>query len=357
MATIIGSFLQIYNKITSTWDTHYFTTHANAIIQTTEKQFISEELKNFIKDIKGDISGNYIDYDELTDTVLSNTNEIALVKFRVKSIEDLINLDNDSIISNLQEIIDFIKNAEISEGKTITEFVDDITKLKVNDTNPIGATNEISIYAPTNKGEVDQILVSTGTSTPQFKTIKNVVVKETTPSASDYGKTSFQGGEIWIDTGSTTPSEPTTAYNLKLVYNTSFGTGGGVTGAIGFYDFLEDNNVTNDGVTVPILYFESNEGLMALCIFKNSAGTSDSFESGLGLYKWNTNTNKYDILYNNPMFRCVYIYPYLDPGHQQFYGGTDIIIPGGRLVLNNENLFDFTSLIHIKPYSLIVVPS
>lgn len=282
MATIIGSFLQIYNKTTSTWDTHYFTTHANAIIQTTEKQFISEELKNFIKDIKGDTSGNYIDYGELTDTVLSNTNEISGVKGRVSSIEALINLDEDNIISNLQEILDFISAAEISEGKTITEFVDDITKLKVNDTNPIGATNEISIYAPTNKGTVDQILVSTGTSTPQFKTIKNVVVKETTPSASDYGKTSFQGGEIWIDTGSTTPSEPTTAYNLKLVYNTSFETGG-FTGVINFYNFLEDNNVTNNGVTVPILYFESNEGLMALCIFKNSTGASDSFESGLGL--------------------------------------------------------------------------
>ena len=103
----------------------------------------------------------------------------------------------------MQEILTSLVQ-RITEGKTITEFVDDITKLKVNDTNPIGATNEISIYAPTNKGTVDQILVSTGTSTPQFKTIKNVVVKETTPSDSDYGKTSFQGGEIWIDTGSTT---------------------------------------------------------------------------------------------------------------------------------------------------------
>ena len=52
MATIIGAFLQIYNKDTGQWDTHYFTTHTNAIIQTTEKQFISEELKNFIKILK-----------------------------------------------------------------------------------------------------------------------------------------------------------------------------------------------------------------------------------------------------------------------------------------------------------------
>ena len=268
MATIIGAFLQIYNKDTGQWDTHYFTTHANAIIQTTEKQFISEELKNFIKNIKGDISGNYIDYDELTDTVLSNTNEISGVKSRVSSIEALINLDEDNIISNLQEILDFISAAEITEGKTITEFVDDITKLKVNDTNPIGATNEISIYAPTNKGTVDQILVSTGTSTPQFKTIKNVVVKETTPSASDYGKTSFQGGEIWIYTGSTTPSEPILTYNTILKFNAPSDI------LNQFIAFIENPNNQDinyyhpaTGIysySVPIITFSTNEGIRRL---------------------------------------------------------------------------------------------
>lgn len=353
MATIIGAFLQIYNKNTGQWDTHYFTTHANAIIQTTEKQFISEGLKNFIKNIKGDISGNYIDYDELTDTVLSNTNEITGVKSRVSSIEALINLDEDNIISNLQEILDFISEAEITEGKTITEFVDDITKLKVNDTNPIGATNEISIYAPTNKGTVDQILVSTGTSTPQFKTIKNVVVKETTPSASDYGKTAFQGGEIWLDTSGVIPGAPITIYNLKLVYDTTFNN---QTDLFAFYHFTnkpENAPLFADGFA-PLLYFETNEGLMAFGISKS--GASGEVTLSPCLQKWNNSTNKYDLPYGDSMFQCIYI---VDAGgdisNHYFYGGRDLIVPGGRLILSVED--KYTQLDINKPYTLTVVPS
>lgn len=362
------------------WHFHLFATHVDAVVTTPDKTFLSQSQLEFLQNLIGGGDTGDTAYSDLVEQVDENSDKIAIIEIdvanhtvsisnntqaiaanagaisnlqtQVNAINALVSADSDNIINTLTDIINFIEQANITEGMSLTYFISSMQlNLRVNGVK-VNNTVQTNIYAPTSAGTADQILVSTG-GTPVFKTIKTVVEKPTAPTPADYGKTAFQGGEIWLDTSGVIPDAPITIYNLKLVYDTTFNN---PTDLFAFYHFTnkpENAPLFADGFA-PLLYFETNEGLMAFGISKS--GASGEVTLSPRLQKWNNSTNKYDLPYGDSMFQCTYI---VDAGgdisNHYFYGGRDLIVPGGRLILSVED--KYTQLDINKPYTLTVVPS
>lgn len=135
MATYIGSIYKT-RKTDGTYDSHYWLTHANAVLTTSEKTFITQDQLDFVDSLLGEGSTGGVSFTDLVDRVEAVEGSLGTVSgdvatqlgelgTRLISIEEFFSMgeDQDNIISSLNEIYDFVKNAAITEGTTFEDFI------------------------------------------------------------------------------------------------------------------------------------------------------------------------------------------------------------------------------------------
>jgi hypothetical protein len=422
--TYIGTPYKIWNTATQQYDTYYHLTHANAVIQTDEKKFISKTLLDFLTEIYGG-GGSSVKYSDLVSRVSTNEDDIYNLKDAVNVLSAYFAEGQASeMIDNLSEILTFVNSSQIAEGTTLAQFIDSLMpNLNFNGKN-IVFDEDVNFYAPTGAGNIGYILVSNGANnaptwtniltlskltlnselilgtystingnlipitsesmslgditnkwlngyikniyatdiqTSSFKSngktidqhisangIKSVVAKTTPPNASDYGRDNLIDGLVWIDT-SGTPTGDTggSVFSLKFKYKAP-------SDVAQQFDAFFNNNVTNrqtlgTNTEIPIVYFDTSLGLMALCISYSYLETNsegyDTYEIRMAINKWNTSTQKYDIFYD-VVFGINNEYSYELGYHFTHAYGYDVILPGGKILYDTTNsiFIDFPNI-------------
>lgn len=340
--TYIGSIYQKYNKDLNEWVTHYLRTHANAVITTEDRTFVSEEQKEFLSSLMGDGSGTEgTAYGELVNKVN------ILEQFKV-GIEDLFTEGiGSTTIDQLHEIVNFVSGSNIGEGMTLGQFINSLNKLKINNQSIAGI--DYSIYAPTSAGTAGYVLKSNGSGAPTWTnnltltslvvntditvggkllgslkdigtsespfgtayvnsirsnqiyangknvtSMKNAVTKATQPTAEDYGRNELVDGLVWVDTG-TAPITPaswrhsltlkyialkTSEVNDLMIYM-------GTSAEWGDFFKYVAPNMDLDSIPefkiIPIVEFETSSGIVILGF--NKRNDMDDIHIGISLFQ------------------------------------------------------------------------
>lgn len=361
--TYLGSIYKVKQADGEGWNFHLFATHADAVIEGDNKKFVSQDELSFIQTLIGGGGTGDTAYNELVDKANTNEGNITGLQDDVNAINVLIGADEDGIVNKLEEIINFIEQSAIEEGMSIEDFVESLrADLKINNVE-IGSETVKNIYAPTSPGTTDQILVSTGNK-PEFKTVKNVITKETTPTPADYGRTNFQGGEIWIDTGSGVLPDPIGTYTMKLKFSEInsglmkmfLESSGLLVGAPADYDMIEHDET--------IMIFNTNEGVKELRL-RSYWGAY--YQGGLPefhgqIYEFVLGDAEKDIIIlpDNVLrfFRHTIDWEEGTPepwewSNFMIVGASTMMVPGGQILVDNRAIYkDFPSGFDIE-----VVPS
>jgi hypothetical protein len=160
--TYIGTPYKIWNNTTQEYDTYYHLTHANAVIQTDDKKFISKTLLDFLTEVYGG-GGSSVKYSDLVSRVSTNEDDIYNLKDAVNVLSAYFTEGQASeIIDNLGEILTFVSSSQVTEGTTLAQFIDSLMpNLNFNGKN-IVFDEDVNFYAPADAGNTGYILVSNG---------------------------------------------------------------------------------------------------------------------------------------------------------------------------------------------------
>lgn len=182
-----------FNEATGTYDEYFFQTYTDDAIESQTRKFITGEQLNFLLALMGEGGGDFEDtaYGDLV-------NKVADLEAFKEALEEILEEDADGIINKLKEILDFIANAEIEEGTTLEQFIEQFNKWTINGHS---SKTEKQFYAFEQKGTVDYVAVSDGT--------KPVWSNYLTVSQGGTGKQSFNNNAILIGKGTSAIGEIT----------------------------------------------------------------------------------------------------------------------------------------------------
>ena len=192
MSTYRKAIYKAFNEATGAYDNYFFQTYTDDAIESDNRKFITGEQLEFLQALIGEGEGDFEDtnYGALV-------NRVGDLETFKETLEEILEDDpdaDDNIINKLKEILDFIANAEIEEGTTLEEFIEQFNNWKINDYSPLSKnTNTRQFYAFETKGTSGQVAVSDGN--------KPVWTNYLAVSQGGTGKQSFTSNAILIGKG------------------------------------------------------------------------------------------------------------------------------------------------------------
>lgn len=191
MSTYRAAIYKAFNEATRAYDNYFFQTYTDDAIESDNRKFITKGQLDFLLALMGEGGGDFggTAYGDLV-------NEVADLKEFKENLEDILEEDTDGIINKLKEILDFIANAEIEEGTTLEEFIEQFNKWTINGYSSKTAKQ---FYAFEDKGTSGQVAVS-GANGPTWTNYLTV-------NRGGTGKTSLGNNKILIGKGTSAIGE------------------------------------------------------------------------------------------------------------------------------------------------------